>query len=139
MRKNLAPLKAKLKKKREENFELRSLVRSLSKKVKVKSEENLSLFKRMQKFEEKKEVVAHALPITEANLNRTKAELVQTKIYVDHLYSLERKARLYPLKKKKNISRSNGNYHASKKGENEKAHTLQKNRLVATNVLVGRQ
>lgn len=43
-RKNLAPLKAELKKKKEENFELKSLIRSLKEKVRSKNEENMFLF-----------------------------------------------------------------------------------------------
>lgn len=115
IRKNLAPLKAELKKKREENSKLRSLVRSLREKIKVKSEENLPLSEQMQKFEEKKEVATHALAVIEVDLNRTKAELEQTKIYVDHLHLLERKAKLYPFTKKGQTIRKCGHYHAGRR------------------------
>lgn len=101
MRKNLAPLEAELRKKKEENFELRSVARSLKENVKLKNEETSSLFEQIQKLKEEKEANARALAKIVEELDCIRVYLKQTKVCANYLCLLERKARLYPLKNKR--------------------------------------
>lgn len=100
-RKNLAPLEAKLRKKKDKNSELKSLVRSLKDKVKGKNEEIISFIEQIKGLEEDKAATTSALDATLSNLHRLKVRLEQSRVYVNCLSFMERKARLYPLKKKK--------------------------------------
>lgn len=75
IRKNFKPLEVELKKKNSENFELKSLVRSLRNKAKAWESEITSFFEQTKELEKEKEATARTLDTTLANLNQTKVEL----------------------------------------------------------------
>lgn len=108
MRKNIAPLKAELRKKKREISGLKSTIRGLKETMKAKNDEILLLSERNQGLEEEKLLNFSALEASRAEtlllrseLDQAKIELEQARVCSDLLDLLERKNRLYPLKKRK--------------------------------------
>lgn len=131
MKKNLAPLKIKQKKK-EKNSELKSQVRSLKENVKSKNEENIFLFKQMNKLKEEKEAIVRTLDAILTDLNWSKMELKQAKVSANYLSFLEKKTRLSL--EEEDILRGSRHSYVNEKRENEEIDSLWEDRLVFANV-----
>lgn len=71
MRRNIVPLKTKMKKKKEDNFKLKSLVKSLKEKVLSKNEKNMFIFKKITKLKEERKTFISVLDSALSNLHRS--------------------------------------------------------------------